>query len=251
MNLPGLSAHPFAVDAFFERSCTLTFALPAEVVAERLPPGLEPDVFDDRWGFLAVAVVRTRRLRPSGFPAFLGRDFVLVGYRFFARYRAVDGRRLRGLVILRSETDRRSMVFLGNIFTRYRYQHNPMRLEESDGRLSVSAAATGLRIEVDTGDAGESPLPGGSPFASWDQARRYCGPMPFTFSHDARSGEMILVEGVRSGWKPRPVGVTDFHIPFFAEVGLPAPVLASAFMVENIPYHWRAGRREPLPVPVS
>ncbi len=241
-----LDDHPFAVEAFFERSCTLTFALPAAEVAARLPPGLEPDVFDDRWGFLAVAVVQTKRLRPHGFPALFGRDFLLVGYRFFVRYRAADGRSLRGLAILRSETDRRMMVLLGNLFTRYRYRHTDARLETTNGALRVSAPGSGLHVEVELETERETPLPEGSPFASWEQARRFCGPMPFTFSHDADRREMILVEGVRANWKPRPVRVLRHEIPFFTEQGLPKPVLANAFVVESIPYHWKAGRREPL-----
>lgn len=248
MSMFRLNAHPFAVDAFFERSCTLTFALPAAEVAARLPPGLEPDTFAGRWGFLAVAIVQTKRLRPSGFPAFLGRDFLLIGYRFFVRYRAVDGRNLRGLAILRSETDRWQMVLLGNCFTSYQYRHADARLNVVDETLRVIAPKSGLRLEVDIGREQEAMLPEGSPFATWEQARRFCGPMPFTFSHDPQRNEMIVVEGVRSEWKPRPVKVLRHQIPFFAEKSFPEPILANAFVVENIPYHWKAGRREPLRV---
>ena len=72
MNLCLPRANPFAVDAWFEYSCTLTFAVPHEQIAARLPSCLEPDTFDGKWGFIAVAVVRTRHLRPTGFPKFLG-----------------------------------------------------------------------------------------------------------------------------------------------------------------------------------
>lgn len=104
MKLPCLlRANPFPVEAWFDFSCTLTFALPVEDVAARLPSGLVPDTHNEHTAFLAVAVVQTRRLRPAGLPAFLGHDFVLVGYRFFVRFTNPFGRTLRGLYILRSE----------------------------------------------------------------------------------------------------------------------------------------------------
>lgn len=238
-------ANPFAVNAWFDYSCTLTFAVPAEEIAARLPSCLSPDLFQDRWGFVAVAVVQTRKLRPAGLPAFLGHDFVLVGYRYFVRYRSASGRNLRGLYIVRSETDKPRMAVLGNFFTRYRYVKTGVRVERRDSCLDITAADTGLDISVDTGSG--AALPEGSPFASWEEARRFSGPMPFTFTCERDKNRVLIVEGVRSDWKPRPVRVLRHRIPHLEQIGLGHAVLANAFVVENIPYHWKKGTAEPWP----
>jgi hypothetical protein len=240
-------ANPFAVDAWFDSSCTLTFAVPAAEIAERLPDCLQPDVFEGQWGFVAVAVVQTRKLRPAGFPALLGHDFVLVGYRYFVRYRSASGRSLRGLYIVRSETDKPRMVLLGNLFTRYRYVRSAIQIGRQGSRLDISAADTGLDISVDT--KVDPDLPKDSPFPSWPVARRFSGPMPFTFTCERDKNRVLIVEGVRSDWKPRPVKVLRHRIPFIDELGLGHAVLANAFMVENIPYHWKKGISEPWPEP--
>jgi hypothetical protein len=73
--------HPFAVEAFFKVSLVLTFAFPKEQLQDLLPECLELDTFN-QWAFLAVAVVDTKGLRPKGFPAFLGNDFILAGYGY-------------------------------------------------------------------------------------------------------------------------------------------------------------------------
>ena len=99
-----LKTHPFPVEALFEHSLVLTFAVPRAELLALLPAPLVPDTFSGDWGFLAVALVQTRHLRPKGFPAWLGQDFFLIGYRAFVRYLAPTGKRLRGLYILRSET---------------------------------------------------------------------------------------------------------------------------------------------------
>src|SRR6185295_4399693 len=116
-----LKNHPFAVEAFFESSLVLTFAIPKEQLQALIPECLELDTLNDQWAFIAVAMVRTKSLRPKGFPKIMGNDFFLIGYRVFVRYTNQAGKRLRGLYILRSETDRRRMALLGNIFTHYNY----------------------------------------------------------------------------------------------------------------------------------
>ena len=92
-----LKDHPFAVETFFESSLVLTYAVPKEELQSRIPECLELDTFDDKWAFIAVAMVKTKKLRPKGFPEFMGSDFFLTGYRIFVRYTTSQGKRLRGL----------------------------------------------------------------------------------------------------------------------------------------------------------
>lgn len=247
MRLPFLKPNPFAVDAWFDRSCTLTFALPKDQISAELPDCLTPDTFEDRWGFVAVAVVQTRRLRPSGFPKFLGSDFILVGYRYFVRYKSVSGQTLRGLYILRSETDKARMEWLGNLLTRYRYVRTDIQLTESVNQLRVESSQTGLLIELQLPVAPPAILPEQSPFHSWSEARRFSGPLPFTFSTDREQNRVSIVEGVRSHWQPQPVRVLRHQIPFLQQPRFQNARLANAFVVQNVPYHWKAGRVEDWP----
>src|SRR6187549_3330444 len=108
MNL-SLKDHPFAVEAFFESSLVLTYAVPVAELKQLIPPCLELDTFEDKWAFVAIAVVKTKHLRPKGFPGWMGNNFILTGYRIFVRYNTSQGKRLRGLYILGSETDQKKM----------------------------------------------------------------------------------------------------------------------------------------------
>jgi len=238
-----LKNHPFAIEAFFERSLVLTFAASKEELQPLIPECLTLDVFDERWAFVAVAMVQTTRLRPKGLPRMFGNDFFLIGYRIFVRYTNLAGRRLRGLFILRSETDSRMMEFLGNIFTHYRYTTTDIGRIQRDHELEVRSAQSGFHVAIRTDDADVS-LPEHSPFADWKEARKFAGPMPYTFTFDASSKKVLIIEGVREHWAPRPVQVTDYHISYLHELPLKSPVLANAFVIENIPYHWKKGRTE-------
>jgi len=239
-----LKRHPFAVEARFARSVVLTYSFAAETLRPLLPECLELDTFEERHAFVAAAAVQTRRLRPKGWPRWLGRDFLLMGYRIFVQYRTLSGRRLRGLYILRSETDRQSMVLLGNLFTRYRYVRSEVHLRAVGARTGVRCEATGLAVEVDGGDEEDRvPLPPGSPFRDWEKARRFAGPMPFTFSVEPDSDQVVIIEGMRENWSPRPVRVIEHRVPF-VEALEGSPVLASAFTTEDVAYWWKRGRIE-------
>jgi len=139
-----LKNHPFAVEAFFESSMVFTFAVPKEQLQPLIPGCLELDCFQDKWAFLAIAMVQTKELRPKGFPRFMGNDFFLIGYRIFVRYTNLDGRHLRGLYIIKSETDKKKMELLGNLFTHYQYQTTDISKQTQGGMVEISSSTFGL-----------------------------------------------------------------------------------------------------------
>ncbi|MCB2407894.1 DUF2071 domain-containing protein [Hymenobacter lucidus] len=238
-----LASHPFAVEALLGRTTVLTFAVPVAELQPLLPECLTLDTLDDTWGFVAVALVQTRQLRPRGLPAWLGHDFFLIGYRVFVRYTTAAGKRLRGLYILQSDTDKRKMQWLGNLFTSYGYRTIDIEHTATQGQLTFQSRKAGLDIRVAMLEQ-EPGLPAGSPFASWAQARRFAGPLPFTFSYNAGARRVTIVEGVREEWRPRPVQVEAATVGFISGLGLKECRLASAFTMTDIPYHWQKGRTE-------
>ena len=243
-----LRRHPLPIDAHFRDCLTLTYALPAATLQRLLPPGLELDTAVGH-GFVAVALVRTERLRPSGVPAALGQDFFLAGYRIFTRFHTPQGRRLRGLRILRSDADSGLMVAGGNLLTHYNYSRCDADVDATRDRLHVlvSSADGGGDLEV-TADLTDGSLPPGSPFASIREARRFAGPLPYTFDYESETHSIVAIEGRRTNWRPAPVAARVARIAFFdrPEFAACTPVLAAAFHVSGIDYRWRRGVRYPL-----
>lgn len=236
-----LKNHPFAVSAFFDSSLVLTYAIPAEMIRPLVPAKLELDLFQDKWAFIAVAVVQTRQLRPKGFPAFMGNDFVLAGYRVFVRYTTSQGKRLRGLFILKSETDKKKMAFLGNLFTHYNYTSTDIEVSNQRDSIQVKSVKSGVDILVNT-DNVNADLPVNSPFDNWKEARRFAGPLPFTFTCDDTTKEVLIIEGVRENWTPKPVEVRNAEIGFLKNSRFENAVLANAFLIQQIPYYWKKGK---------
>ena len=239
-----LKNHPFAVEAFFESSLVLTFALPKEQLEHLIPECLKLDTFKDKWAFLAVAMVQTKDLRPKGFPKVLGNNFFLIGYRVFVRFTNNAGKNLRGLYILKSETDKKKMEFFGNIFTHYNYTTTDIHQSTQNGISEISSDKSGFKITMERSDGENIALPAGSPFADWKEARKFAGPLPFTFTYNPVGRKILIIEGVRENWKPMPVKVIDFHFSFLDELKLNDSNLSNAFIIHNIPYHWKKGKKQ-------
>ncbi|HSR66853.1 MAG TPA: DUF2071 domain-containing protein [Acidobacteriota bacterium] len=242
--------HLIPIKAHFEQVLVLTYAYPRGLLAPLLPPGLELDGYEGH-GFLAVAMVQTRRLRPAFLPGALGGGFFLTGYRIFTRLKPRNGQMLRGLKILRSDADRSWMVSCGNLLTRYGYRRAQVRKESENGMLRITVRTPGGEADLDvTAHVSHlpGPLPEESPFPDIKTARRFAGPLPHTFDYEPESHSMVIVRGRRSNWKPQPLRV-EVHKNTFLQsspFNEAEPLLANAFYLADVPYRWERGWREPL-----
>ena len=246
-----LKHHSIPIAARFESGLSLTYALPAGVLSPMLMPGLELDTYGG-YAYLSIASVHTVELRPSFLPKAFGRSFCLTSYRLFTRFATIDGEKFRGLQTLRNDTDLASMVVWGNRLTRFRYRRADIEYREQDRLLSLDVKTAGeeadLALKADTAGFSEL-LPEGSPFPDLATARRFVGPLRFTFDYDPDAQSMVIVEGRRTNWMPRAVRVDVQKNTFLESAPFRGvrPVLANAFYVTDVSYRWEPGRRVPIP----
>ena len=88
------------------------------------------------------------------------------------------------------------MEVLGNIFTHYNYTTTDINVKKTGLSEEISSFKSGFSLVTEYGYTAIT-LPSGSPFADWKEARRYAGPLPFTFTYDERKKEVLIIEGVR------------------------------------------------------
>jgi hypothetical protein len=208
-----------------------------------LPPGLVLDTHRE-FGFTAIALVQTENLRPAFLPASFGLDFFLTGYRIFVR--VADAPSLRG-PLHRSQRHRPPRD------GRARKPAHPLPLPprghlQRGARWTLEVRARSAAHDADLDIVADltskpAPLPSGSPFADAAEARRYAGPLPYTFDYDRSTGSIIAVHATRQSWNAEPIGVevrkaTFLAAPDFADA---QPVLANAFHVQNLDYRWERG----------
>jgi hypothetical protein len=135
------------------------------------------------------------------------------------------------------------MTALGNLFTHYQYHTVDITQRNANGRLTIQSHQADFNVAV-APLGSEVLLPAQSPFATWQEARRFAGPLPFTFSTDAGSDRVLIVEGIRQHWEPQPVAIESHHVGFFDQLNFSQLILANAFALRDVPYHWKKGRLE-------
>jgi hypothetical protein len=143
------------------------------------------------------------------------------------------------------------MVWAGNLLTHYNYSKCVVEARRTPETLEIVIttpnAEADLSVRAFIGEEANQP-PGGSPFPNLQIARHFAGPLPFTFDYEPESRQMVIIEGVRENWKPRPVRVEVTRCAFLEKPPFSSvPVrLANAFFIENIPYCWKRGVVSPL-----
>lgn len=136
------------------------------------------------------------------------------------------------------------MEFFGNIFTHYKYSTTDITQLQQNGTTEISSNRSDFKIRVEDSGNENISLPDNSPFADWKEARRFAGPLPFTFTYDPISKKVLIIEGVRENWKPSPVKVIEYNFSFINKLKLTDAKLANAFIIRNIPYYWKKGKIE-------
>lgn len=238
-----LKNHPFGVEAFFQNSLVLTFAAPKFQLLQFIPNCLKLDTYENKWAFIAIAMVQTKTLRPKGFPKFMGHNFFLIGYRIFVHFTNHEGRRLRGLYIIKSETNNKTMEILGNFFTHYNYSTTDIEQTIDSNFRTILSNRSKIHVTIDQKNKAIK-TPEKSPFKSWDIARRYAGPLPHTFTVYEEDKTILKILGIRNKWKPNPVKVVQYHFEFLDSLNLQNAILASAFEIKNVSYEWKKGEIE-------
>ena len=123
---------PF-LTATWSNLCILTYPVPPELLADRVPPDLELDTRDGEAFVSLVAFQFTdTRVWGIGWPGF--RNFPEVNLRFYVR----RGDR-RGVVFIRELVPQPFVAWMAGVFYHEPYESTPMEcdVERDDGRLSV------------------------------------------------------------------------------------------------------------------
>ena len=135
------------------------------------------------------------------------------------------------------------MEFFGNLFTHYMYTTTDIDLEETESLKCIGSSKSDFYLEINNKSENIA-LPMDSPFKSWKEARRYAGPLPFTFTYQEEQQSVLIIEGVRQNWKPNPIEVSNYRFKFLENLELKGLVLANAFEIKDVPYYWKKGRKE-------
>lgn len=250
-----LRRHPVPIETHFKHSLVVTWAFAPADLEQFLVPGLELDTYTNSEGetfaFAAVAMVDLDQLRLAGAPRVLSTAHVMTGYRVFCTMRTPGGKTMRGLRILASQTSNLPSSLGANLTTRYHYSTVKAQVRNAYDVLNFTITSRDGDADLDVNaHLNDQRLPPDTPFDNAHDARRFAGPLPYTFSPDPDG--IVVVKSDRTDWYPTPVAVQIARASFFERgpfAGVPKR-LANAFHLADLDYGWRRGelhRTEDIP----
>ncbi|MDX1501098.1 MAG: DUF2071 domain-containing protein [Thermoanaerobaculia bacterium] len=138
----------------------LNYPVEARVLAPRVPPGTELDLWEGR-PLVSMVAFRFLRTRLLGVPIPFHRDFDEINLRFYVRRRTADGVR-RGVVFVKEVVPRRAIAWVARLFYGENYVYAPTRHRLpglGDGRLEFSWRLAGRwhRLAARVDQAAELP----------------------------------------------------------------------------------------------
>jgi len=230
-----------AIASTFFTNSILMYSCEPDDLQRLLCPGIDVDVIGGR-GHLAVAFVDQRDFRPRGFPRWAGRDFFMVEYLAFVTYESSDGRQMRGLYLLQSDTPSTLACIGSRVFSHYRFRKIDLTINETDTtrRFTSTKARIDVAISLDTDTDTDTDTDGSEePWADYGQLSK---PRSFNFQHLKRSNATLVIRGVLKGWTPRPATVLTSDIAAVEELGINFDGPPKAIEVDNVEYLWRNSR---------
>jgi Uncharacterized conserved protein (COG2071) len=140
------------------------------------------------------------------------------------------------------------MVCAGNLLTHYNYHLCQVAFEEHHSEIHWTIRTQRSEADLEVfARLSDSPaaLSSESPFATLAEARRYAGPLPYTFDYEQEAQSIIRIRAMRQSWHPHPVEVEVRQNTFLDREPFrrAQPILANAFHVRDVPYQWQRGTR--------
>lgn len=197
-------------------------------------PGVVVDVVGGR-GHVAVAFVDQRDFRPRFLPRFLSYDFFMVEYLAFVTFQSSDGRRMRGLYLIRSETPSSFACIASRVFSHYNFRKIDLNITETETTKRFTSTKAGIDVSIKLDDQQ-------SDGHSWENYYELSKPRSFNFQHLARSGATLVIRGVLKGWAPQPAKVVRCHMDTVTSLGIRFDSPPHAIHVSEVDYLWRNSR---------
>ncbi len=229
------------------RRILVNFRVRPEVAARILPPPFRPRLVRD-WAMAGICLIRLESIRPPLLPAALGVSSENAAHRIAVEW---DEGALRNQGVFIPRRDTGSLLPRlagGRVFPGV---HHParFRISQTGDRIEVEMRSRDGRafVQVAARIAGE--WPGGSVFATLEEASAFFEVGSRGWSPDPRTGALEGMDLRTSSWKVEPLRVESVQSSFFADSETFPPGSAEpdcALLMRGIPHEWHAlGRLHP------
>lgn len=234
------------VHGVIDRRILANYRVAPDVLAPLLPAPFRPKLVAGH-GIAGICLIRLKRIRPRGLPAFVGIGSENAAHRIAVEWEDDRGITREGVYIPRRDSSSRLNVLAGGRLFAGVHHHARFDVAERDGHYRIAIRSddgeTRVRLEARAADA----LPPGSAFADVDDASRFFRAGSLGYSPSAQAGRLDALELHSLDWEVAPLAVDRFESSFFDDAKRFPPgsiQFDCALLMREIRHQWHAG--EPM-----
>ncbi len=221
-----------------DRRILLNFRCDPAALARLTPYPFRPKLVNG-WGLAGVCLLRLRRLRPVGFPAWVGVASENASHRIAVEWDSADGPR-EGVYITRRDTaSTLNRLAGGRIFPG---AHRAAAFQVRETRDAFEVEFRGATASARVHARCVTEFPGNSAFPTLAEASEFFRGGSLGWSPRAVANEFDGLELRCPGWRVEPLAVDVVESSLFADRALfPAGSVEfdSALLMRNLPHEWR------------
>ena len=220
-----------------KRRILVNFRVRPEALAGMVPAPFRLKLVDGH-AIAGICLIRLEAVRPRGFPAWCGLASENAAHRIAVEWD--DAGTLRsGVFVPRRDTDSWINRLAGGRMFPGHHGAATFQVRDERGAISikVSGHGSGLAVFVQAREAEH--LPGSSVFHTIEQANAFFQEGSVGWSATPRLNVVDGMELRCTGWKMRPLAVSEVHSDFLTRLGASAE-FDSAFLMRVIDHEWHS-----------
>jgi uncharacterized protein YqjF (DUF2071 family) len=237
---------PVTMKTVFQDLLLLTYSVPPQLLADKLPPYIHPYIYNDL-SYISIVVGNMRGMRLDLLPEFLGTNYYQIVYRAVVCLHDRQGNEHAGVYFLRSDSNDPVMSYFGNRLTEFRFhyfQTGAIGLFQRDQDLLVSVQTRDKHGDLlahlrNLGPADSlPPIPG---FTSVRAEKDQLVQLFHAYAYDPTHNTIYDLEIERGEWHLQRLQLLDHFSAFFSEgyfpTGTAQPI--SHVYIQECSYIWK------------
>ncbi len=228
------------IAGIIKRRILVNFRVLPEVIQQELPAGFRPKLHNGH-AIAGICLIRLEKIRPSGFPEFIGISSENAAHRVAVQWPNADGTLREGVYIGRRDTGSLlNSLAGGRIFPGEHHRGN-FRVTDDGDRVDLQMKSRDGTFEVELRAHAADQLPRSSSFDSLESASAFFEPgaIGYSVTTDRRRLDGLRLQ--THSWKVKPLEVEMVHSSYFENHALfPAgsAVFDHALIMRDIVHEW-------------
>ncbi|WP_156309458.1 DUF2071 domain-containing protein [Sphingobacterium endophyticum] len=227
------------IHGFIDRRMLINYIADPEIVAKLIPKPFTPKLYADK-AIVGICLIRLKKIKPKGFPDFMGVNSENAAHRFAVEWIDEDGSKKEGVYIPRRDTNLRLNSIIGGRLFPGKHDYAKFNVQESNRKYHLdflSLDQTSISVDAEISNS----LNADSVFNDLKTVSDFFSNGSVGYSPNGKKFDGLKLETYN--WEVKPLRVKEVRSSFFDDkTKFPEGSIKfdNAILMENIEHEWKS-----------